>query len=130
MTDETAATPAILVLDSDEETRSLLSGSLRDAGFRVIEASTSDEALGHLRTGGAIALVFAEIHVQGAMDGLGLAQALRQEFPRTQVILTSVHRNEAVPPGVMFMRKPYILARVIAEIRACLQQGAIRDITK
>ena len=99
----------------------MLSDTLRDAGFRVIEASTADETLAHLRASNDVRLVFADIEVPGSLDGHGLAHIIQQEFPAIKVILTSGYMKEPIPPGVLFLRKPFILSRVIAEIRSMLQ---------
>lgn len=112
---------SVLVLEDDIELRFLLADTLRNAGFKVIEAGTSDEALTFLRTSKDVSLVFADIKVPGESDGIGLMERMRREFPAIKVILTSGHEmREAAPPGVRFLQKPYILSRVISEIRSLL----------
>jgi len=115
--------PTILVLEDDIHLRYVLCDSLRDAGLRVIEASSSDDTLKHLHAFGDVRLVFADINVPGETDGLGVAEIIQREFPAVKVILTSGYKKEPIPEGVLFMRKPFILSRVIAEIHAMLQLG-------
>jgi len=117
------STPTILVLEDDIHLRLLLADTLRDAGFRVIEASSSDDTLQHLRAFNDVRLVFADINVPGETDGLGLAEVIQKEFPAIRIILVSGYKKEPIPAGVLFMRKPFILSRVIAEIRTMLQIG-------
>jgi DNA-binding NtrC family response regulator len=119
--DPAATAPTVLVLEDDAELRFLLSDTLRDTGFRVVETSRADETLTHLRAPNDVRLVFADIKVPGSLDGHGLAHILQQEFPAIKIILTSEYMKEPIPPGVLFLRKPYILSRVIASVRSMLQ---------
>jgi hypothetical protein len=55
------------------------------------------------------------------VDGLGLAALLEKDFPRIKVILTSGKvAPEAVPKNILMIKKPYILARVVAEVNRAL----------
>lgn len=109
----------VLVLEDDAELRFLLAGSLRHAGFTVAEAATMSSALAHLRTpANNVSLAFADMKAAT----LAFVQVMQSEFPAVNIILTSDHRmRAAIPEGMVFMPKPYILARVIAEIRAVLK---------
>jgi CheY-like chemotaxis protein len=49
-------------------------------------------------------MIFADIRLPGAMDGIDLAREVRMRWPFLPVILTSGHpRDDQLPPGVDFM---------------------------
>src|SRR3954470_20860089 len=57
-----------------------------------------------------IRVVFTDVQMLGSMDGLKLAQAVRDRWPRVHIIATSGHYafNEGdLPTGTMFLQKPY-----------------------
>ena len=66
------------------------------AGYRVIEASTADEAITILGARKDIRVVFTDINMPGSMDGLKLARAIRDRWPPIELILTSGHFNVRV----------------------------------
>lgn len=112
----------IMVVEDNVELRFLVSEVLRAEGFRVIEASTVDEALAFLRTPNeVVALVFSDIVMPGKMDGVAFAELLQREYPGVCIILTSGKvAPEAVPPNIRMIKKPYFLARVVSEVKQAL----------
>lgn len=116
---EGAAT--ILVVEDEAHLRGLVADALRSDGFKVVEIETVEEALAYLRAVDHVALVFADLRTPGKVDPKEFANTLQSEFPFVKVILTSGQEaRDTVPPDMAFIPKPYILARVIAEIRARL----------
>ena len=117
------ANNTILVVEDDVQLRFLISDILRSDGFTVIEAATTDQAMSFLRIpSNNVLLIFADVRLPGELDGVGLAQKVQDEFPAVRIILTSGHiQRSQAPAGVVFIPKPYILARVITEVRAALK---------
>lgn len=112
--------PVILVAEDDVLLRFVIAEALRDAGFQVVEAATAAEALEYIRSENNVALVFSDVQMPGGMNGLDLAAALRADFPQVKIILTSGNRELKAAGDILLIPKPYILARVIADIRAAL----------
>ncbi len=112
-------TKKVLVVEDDVILRFVIAEVLRDGGLTVAEAGSGDEAIVFLRTGDQVDLVFSDIQMPGETDGLALAARIHDEFPRTQVLLTSGHVrvNEHIP----FVRKPYVVTDVLATIRIMLE---------
>ncbi len=71
------AAPVVLVVENDVLLRLVTAGSLREAGFEVLEAANSAEAMLVLASMPVDAL-FSDIDMPGKMDGLALAQWMRQ----------------------------------------------------
>jgi len=82
------AAPVVLVVENDVLLRLVTAGSLREAGFEVLEAANSAEAMLVLASMPVDAL-FSDIDMPGKMDGLALAQWMRQRRLDTKIILTS-----------------------------------------
>lgn len=112
--------PVILVVEDNVLVRFVTAEALRNAGFQVVEAAVAAEALEYIRAENDVALVFSDVQMPGAMNGLELAAALRADFPQVKIILTSGNRELEVAGDIPLIPKPYILARVIADIRAAL----------
>jgi hypothetical protein len=55
-------------------------------------------------------MVFADIRLAGAMDGVDLAHEAKQRWPQLAVVLTSGNPGDRLgdlPPGVRYMPKPW-----------------------
>jgi len=88
---------------------------MRDAGFRVYEASDADEAIALLEEHSDIRAVFTDIHMPGSMDGLRLAHYVRGRWPPVKLIVTSGQakpRDEDLPADCGYFGKPYQLSKV------------------
>jgi DNA-binding NtrC family response regulator len=78
---------AVLLVDESIGTRAPLAHLLRAAGHRVLEAATSDDALDLLNSRLEIDALIAHERVQGAMDGLALADWVSRTRPRMRVLV-------------------------------------------
>jgi DNA-binding NtrC family response regulator len=78
----------ILVVEDDILVRMPIAQYLRDCGYKVIEASNSDEAMEvllHKET--VVHVVFSDIEMPGTVDGFGLAKWVREKRPGLEVLL-------------------------------------------
>ena len=88
MSDKHEIQQTILVVEDDVLVRMPIAQYLRDCGYKVIEASNSDEAtqvLRHQET--SVDVVFGDIEMPGAVDGFGLAKWIREHRPGLDVLL-------------------------------------------
>jgi CheY-like chemotaxis protein len=105
--------PAVLVVEDDVLLRLGAAEYLRDNGFSAIEAATGDEARSVLEAGVAVDLVFTDINMPGAMDGVALAQWVANNLADIPVVLTSGVQSAlniaqaACPQAKGFLIKPY-----------------------
>jgi CheY-like chemotaxis protein len=112
--------PVILIVEDEALVRLSTVGTLEDAGFRMIEAGNSDEALKVLAADFDIQLLFTDINMPGPIDGLALARQVRDRWPHIGIIVTSARRlsqPEEVPAGARFEQKPYSLDAVVRHAR-------------
>jgi len=111
---------AILVVEDEVLLRMLIADALRSAGFTVLEASNSQEALDALRHGCGVNLVFSDIQMPGPMDGERLARLVRSEYPLVKIVLTS---GQAAVDGTEhdgFFPKPYNAAKIVEHVKTLL----------
>jgi CheY-like chemotaxis protein len=123
MADLSAKRPVVLVVEDDFLIRMNAAQMIEEAGFIVVEAASSDEAIVILESRLDITVVFTDIQMPGSMDGLKLAAAIRGRWPPIQIVATSGLvdvRNDDLPSGGRFLPKPYSEAQII---------GALRELT-
>jgi CheY-like chemotaxis protein len=117
--------PTVLIVEDEPVIRLALQESLEDNGFQTLEAANAREALDAIgKLGRAIDLVFTDIRMPGEMDGIKLAQWVRQQMPHIPVIVASGYRSnarEAMEAGEDVCEKPYRLEDVVARIRATIE---------
>jgi CheY-like chemotaxis protein len=116
-------TARILVVEDEVLIRAFIAEELRLAGFSVIEAGRAEEALTYINAGEQVDLVFSDIRMPGSLNGLQLAEILRDRYPDIPVILTSANAP-TMHIGIVqaFVPKPYDVTQTIALMSAMLAQ--------
>ena len=118
----------VLLVEDNDEIRVIARKMLVELGYQVIVAEDATAALRRVQQGDRFDLLFTDIVMPGALDGLGLARALRTFDPQLPVLLTSGFTNpeELARPeidalGAGFITKPYLrseLAHVLRQLLA------------
>ncbi|MDY0959041.1 MULTISPECIES: response regulator [unclassified Sphingomonas] len=111
--------PTILVVDDQPLLLLHVQFAFEDAGYRVIQATSADEALVALDRHPEIRAVFTDVTMPGTLDGAALATRLRESHPHVAIIVTSGDANyvpDALPVGVRFVPKPYTGSGIIRMI--------------
>ena len=115
----------VLVVDDEPMICTLACASLRDAGFRTVEAHNAQQAINLLENGTQVDVVFSDIQVPG-IDGFELQRWVRQHHPRVKVLLASGVDNVKAASGHMgqprwLVFKPYNEADLDQRIRDLLR---------
>jgi DNA-binding NtrC family response regulator len=101
----------VLIVEDDGELRSLTAALLEDEQLDTIECESAEAALAVMLIGGReVTMIFADVRLPGAMDGVDLAWEVKLRWPLLPVVLTSGHPLEHIrelPPGVGYMPKPW-----------------------
>jgi CheY-like chemotaxis protein len=111
---------SILIVEDEALVRFLAVGVFADAGFRLIEASNSEEALEFLEADCDLHLLFTDVNLPGAIDGLALARQVHQRWPHIGIIVVSAQprpQPHELPAGSRFYRKPYDEDAVVRHAR-------------
>jgi two-component system, cell cycle sensor histidine kinase and response regulator CckA len=112
----------ILVVEDEQEVRSLLKLMLAESDFEVIVAKDGTAALHELwKRRGNVALVVTDVDM-GRMNGLELAQSVRSEYPAVPILFVSglpipQSELEAVAPGTVLITKPFGPATLVQALR-------------
>jgi CheY-like chemotaxis protein len=112
--------PLILIVEDEALVRLSAIGMFEDAGFRMIEATNSDEALELLNADSDVQLLFTDVKMPGTIDGVSLARQVRDRWPHIGIMVTSsrsMSRFDELPSGSRFEQKPYSPATVIRHAR-------------
>lgn len=112
--------PVVLVVEDESLIRTSALDMVERAGFEAIAASDADEAIRILESRNDIRAVFTDVQMPGSIDGLRLAQVVRNRWPPVALIVTSgrMQISEAdLPSGGRFLGKPYDASQVGATLR-------------
>ena len=110
----------VLIVEDDFLIRMGAAEMIEAAGFVIIEAANADEAIEILEVCLDITVVFTDIQMPGAMDGLKLAGAIRRRWPPIKIVATSGIvdvRKVDLPEGGRFLSKPYSAAEIVGTLR-------------
>ncbi len=101
--------PMVLVVDDSAEVAEVTSSLFEHLGYDTVYRDSAEAALKLLAEGTKIDLVFSDIVMPGAIDGVGLASEVRSRYPHMPVILTTGYSDaaQAVPPDLRILRKPF-----------------------
>ena len=119
--------PVVLVVEDEVLVRLIAAEMLTEAGFDVIEAEHAAAALLVLDARAAdIRVLFTDVNMPGALDGLGLARHARHHAPWIASLVTSGKMSPspaAMPAGSRFIAKPYRLAHLVDLVRQLANAG-------
>jgi len=128
-----ATIKTILVLDDDVLVRRPIVQLLRECGYRVLEAASTDEGIAILeKTAMPLDVVLSKIDIPRAMNGFGFAQWARSVRPELKILLAGTPERtvknvaELCGAGPM-LKRPYehrlMLDRIKRLLIARAQQG-------
>jgi CheY-like chemotaxis protein len=107
--------PLVLVVDDEPLMRQILTLTLHD-DYRVLAAADAREALEMFEAMGRdIAAVITDIRLPG-VDGLSLAEAMRQVEDPPPILFISGYAEPAKAPGP-FLSKPFTPHDLLAAVR-------------
>jgi two-component system, response regulator PdtaR len=111
--------PVILLVEDEELLRLCAADLLEERGFQVLEAPDADEALRIMAERPDVRLLFTDIQMPGALNGMELARKVHEQWPKVKLLITSgdLKPSEAdIPDHGHFIGKPYRAADVNAEV--------------
>jgi CheY-like chemotaxis protein len=119
----------ILLVEDEQVVLDLTASTLRDAGYKVVTASTPKQALEkmtHLTD--PIHIMITDVVMPG-MSGPTLAKRVVAEYPEMKLIFMSGYtdaaaiENRFVQPGSVFLQKPFSPDALRAKVRELLDGG-------
>jgi CheY-like chemotaxis protein len=119
MADASSSASLVLVVEDDALLRMHAAELIEEAGFRVVEAESADEAIRLLESRTDIGIIFTDIDMPGSMNGLKLAHAVASRWPPIRIVATSGHfqiRAGDLPDGGRFIPKPYRSNQILSTL--------------
>jgi DNA-binding response OmpR family regulator len=119
---------AILVVDDDQDVRSLAREMLCAEGFDVIDAGDGEAALA-LLSARPVDVLFTDLMMPG-LNGLDLAALAVARKPGLKILYTSgcarhpsLVGSAGPRPEAAFLAKPYLARELVARVRGLLDGG-------
>jgi DNA-binding NtrC family response regulator len=110
----------ILIVEDDILANEHLEYILQRAGYEVLSATTADEAAELLEDHPDVQLLVTDINLPGTTNGLKLAAATKTLRPDMNIIIVtgySAPKTDEIPPGSVFVPKPYNARTMIDAVR-------------
>ena len=123
---EGSAEETILVVEDDDDVRTSTVESLREIGYRVIEAHDGPSALRLLERQLRVDLLFSDVVLPGGLTGAQVGAQARAIRPGLKVLFTTGYARNAIihhgrlDKGVHLITKPFSLNDLAAKIRDVL----------
>ena len=121
----------VLVVGDSVEVLALAKEILHGAGYRVTTAETAEEGLRAFEAGHAadrFDLIFTDLVMPGGMNGLALADAVREHDASVSILLTTGYNEELVVGdrrrrSADVLSKPYRRSELLDRVRQALNRG-------
>ena len=104
--------PSILVVEDEDALREVVSELLETHGYRVLAARSGDEAALLVAEGATVDVLFTDVRMPGALEGVDVAIHARGRHPAIHVLVVSGYaphpmaRLGVLEPAAHFMSKP------------------------
>jgi PAS domain S-box-containing protein len=126
---EAAKEETVLVVEDDDEVRAYSVDSLRELGYRVIEAHDGPSALRLLERQPRVDLLFTDVVLPGGLTGAQVAAQARTLRPALRVLFTTGYARNAIvhqgrlDKGVQLIVKPFSFSDLAAKVRDVLDSS-------
>lgn len=116
----------ILVVEDDDDVRAFSVESLRELGYRVVEAHDGAAALRLIERQPRIDLLFTDVVLPGGFTGAQVAAQARAMRPDLKVLFTTGYARNAIvhhgrlDKGVQLLTKPFSFKDLAAKVRDIL----------
>lgn len=116
-----ASGEVVLLVEDEPLVRAALSETLRELGYRTIEAADADHALAVLDSRMRVDAILSDVTMPGSLDGLDFATIVRRRLPEMPILLmsgrTTPLQGKSLPPEVALHQKPLRRAAIAAALR-------------
>jgi two-component system, NtrC family, sensor kinase len=122
-----------LLVEDNDEVAEVCKSYFQQLGYIVKRATSAQDALEILENESAVDVVFSDILMPGVMNGLELAQEIRDRFPRLPVLLSTGYSSsaqDAVGQGFAVLQKPFGFGQLEQRVRETMRAHEQTDRTR
>jgi DNA-binding NtrC family response regulator len=105
--------PTIMIVEDEALLLLHVSEIAKGAGFTTVLASSAEEALSKLPEH-EIRILMTDVNLPGPMNGLELAQIVRNTRPDVQIVIASGHTPSMEFADAVFLAKPFTSNQLVA----------------
>ncbi len=123
---------SILIVDDEKDIRELIGDILRDEGYAVRLAGSSDECMAEINAD-APTLMILDIWLKDSrMDGIDILKAVKRDNPDVPVVIISGHGNieiavAAIKQGAYdFIEKPFNIDQLLVVVSRAMETSRLR----
>lgn len=124
--------PDILITDDERDIRELIGEILRDEGYSVALAASSEECMAAFDSDPPALMILDLWLRDSGMDGIEILKAVKKQRPETPVVIISGHGNieiavAAIRQGAYdFIEKPFNIDQLLVVIRRAMETSRLR----
>lgn len=122
------AAETVVVAESEVLARMVLAQFLRECGYDVLEAATSEDVLTLFRAGHTIDILLLDAQISGGLGGFDLTRQVRDKFPGTEIVLTFGLVKAAEKAGEICedgpLQRPYHPQEIVRQIKRLREKRA------
>ena len=119
--------PVVLLVEDEPLVREFEIDVLQDAGFRVLEARSADEAFDMLRGRPDVRIVFTDVDMPGSLNGFEFSRLVHQGWPEVAILVSSgkmAPEEGDLPDGAAFIAKPYRPDELVEQLHKLVREEA------
>ena len=120
-------TGTVLLVEDEDAVRVFAARTLKNKGYKVLQARTGEQALDILRDTPSVDLMITDMMMPG-MDGGTLARLIRVERPEIRIIVISGYSEEVARGDIVdtadfhFLPKPFSLGQLAGKVKDVLAE--------
>jgi CheY-like chemotaxis protein len=115
----TIAYPTVLIVEDEPIVRMYEAELAEGAGFVTLQANNAEEALRKLAGPEPIQILLTDVNMPGGVDGITLANIVRERWPEIKVVVVSAYvdsRDPEPPTGIAYLHKPFTHREFVAAL--------------
>lgn len=112
----------ILVVEDNNNVAQVTQSLLEQIGYETVRTDSASEALKILDSGQKFDLVFSDIVMPGTINGIGLAERVKERHRGTPVLLTTGYSEGLKLAGSNYdvLRKPFVVSTLEQAVQAAI----------
>ncbi len=121
----------ILVVEDEQEVRTLVVEALQDIGYRTVAAADAAAGLDHLQSGARIDLLLTDVVLPGGLNGRQLADAGRLVRPDLRVLFMTGYMHDAtigndrLAAGMEIITKPFTVDALAQRVQSMVEEATV-----